>query len=321
MDRHLRSRFLQPVLLRFAQALLVALIVGALGFALMAALPGDQAFRLAAARYGPDMGDAAAAALVRQELGLDRPLAVQFLDWVGRLLRLDLGHSLVTGAPVLEELTMQLGYTLALAGVALPLSALLGLPFGLLAGLRPGGPADRSTLGLSVLLRAVPAYALGLALVAVFSIWLGWLPPAGFNGWREFVLPALTLALGLAALSARVARDSVAAIAGSPFMAFARWKGLPERAVVLRHGLRNAAIPVVALLGLQLISLVEGLIIVESLFSWPGIGHALVHAIFARDVPVVQGAALAMGLIFVLVNALVDLACALIDPRRARAAA
>lgn len=321
MDRHLRSRFLRPVLLRLAQALLVALIVGALGFALMAALPGDQAFRLAAARYGPDMGDAAAAALVRQELGLDRSLTVQFLDWVGRLLRLDLGHSLVTGAPVLEELTMQLGYTLALAGVALPLSALLGLPFGILAGLRPGGPADRITLGLSVLLRAVPAYALGLALVAAFSIWLGWLPPAGFDGWREFVLPALTLALGLAALSARVARDSVAAIAGSPFMAFARWKGLPERAVVLRHGLRNAAIPVVALLGLQLISLVEGLIIVESLFSWPGIGHALVHAIFARDVPVVQGAALAMGLIFVLVNALVDLACAIIDPRRARAAA
>ena len=321
MARHLQSRFLRPVLLRLAQALLVALIVGALGFALMAALPGDQAFRLAAARFGPDMGDAAAAALVRQELGLDRPLAMQFLDWVGRLLRLDLGHSLVTGAPVLEELTMQLGYTLALAGVALPLSALLGLPFGILAGLRLGGPADRITLGLSVLLRAVPAYALGLALVAAFSIWLGWLPPAGFDGWREFVLPALTLALGLAALSARVARDSVAAIAGSPFMAFARWKGLPERAVVLRHGLRNAAIPVVALLGLQLISLVEGLIIVESLFSWPGIGHALVHAIFARDVPVVQGAALAMGLIFVLVNALVDLACALIDPRRARAAA
>lgn len=319
MSRRSLGSFLRPVVLRLIQALLVALIVGALGFALMAALPGDQAFRLAAARYGPDMGDAAAAALVRQELGLDRPLALQFLDWVGRLLRLDLGHSLVTGAPVLEELTTQLGYTLALAGIALPLSALLGLPLGLLAGLRPGGPMDRITLGLSVLLRAVPAYALGLVLVTVFSIRFGWFPPAGFEGWREFVLPSLTLALGLAALSARVMRDSVSSVAASPFMAFARWKGLPERAVVLRHGVRNAAIPVVALLGLQLIGLVEGLIIVESLFSWPGIGHALVHAIFARDVPVVQGAALAMGLVFVLVNALVDLACALIDPRRARA--
>ncbi|WP_052214253.1 ABC transporter permease [Belnapia sp. F-4-1] len=319
MGRRFLDRFLRPVLMRLVQPLLVALIVGALGFALMAVLPGDQAFRLAAARYGPDMGDAAAAALVRQELGLDRPWAVQFLDWVGRLVRLDLGHSLVTGEPVLQELTMQLGYTLALAGVALPLSALLGLPLGLLAGLQPGGPVDRIMLGLSVLLRAVPAYALGLCLVTVFSIHFGWLPPAGFEGWREFVLPALTLALGLAALSARVARDSVAVVAASPFMAFARWKGLPERAVVLRHGLRNAAIPVIALLGLQLVGLVEGLVIVESLFSWPGIGHALVHAIFARDVPVVQGTALALGLIFVLVNALVDLACALIDPRRARA--
>lgn len=318
MDRHCWRRFLRPVLARLVQALLVALIVGALGFALMAALPGDQAFRLAAARYGPDMGDAAAAALVRQELGLDRPIALRFLDWVGHLLRLDLGHSLVTGAPVAEELGMQLGYTLALAAVALPLSALLGLPLGVLSGLRPGGVADRATLGLSVLLRAVPAYALGLALVAVFSIWLGWLPPAGFEGWREFVLPALTLALGLAALSARVGRDSVAAVSAAPYMAFARWKGLAERDAVLRHGLRNAAIPVVALLGFQLIGLVEGLIIVESLFSWPGIGHALVHAIFARDVPVVQGAALVMGLLFVLVNAVVDLACSAIDPRRAR---
>lgn len=321
MNRHPWHRFLRPVLARLLQALLVALIVGALGFALMAALPGDQAFRLAAARYGPDMGDAATAALVRQELGLDRPLAVQFLGWVGHLLRLDLGHSLVTGAPVAEELGMQLGHTLSLAAVALPLSALLGLPLGILSGLHSGGVTDRLTLGLSVLFRAVPAYALGLALVALFSIRLGWLPPAGFEGWREFVLPALTLALGLAALSARVARDSVAAVATAPFMAFARWKGLPERAVVLRHGMRNAAIPVVALLGFQLIGLVEGLIIVESLFSWPGIGHALVHAIFARDVPVVQGAALVMGLLFVVVNALVDLACAVIDPRRSRAAA
>ncbi|WP_052402412.1 ABC transporter permease [Muricoccus aerilatus] len=321
MDRHNWRSLLRPILVRLLQALLVALIVGALGFALMAALPGDQAFRLAAARYGPDMGDATAAALVREELGLDRPRAVQFLDWIGQLLRLDLGHSLVTGEPVLEELRGQLGHTLSLAAVALPLSAILGLPLGILSGLHPSGLADRVTLGLSVLLRAVPAYALGLLLVAVFSIRLGWLPPAGFEGWREFILPGLTLALGLAALSARVTRDSVAAVSTAPYMAFARWKGLPERAAVLRHGLRNAAIPVVALLGFQLIGLIEGLIIVESLFSWPGIGHALVHAIFARDVPVVQGAALLMGLLFVLVNALVDLACATIDPRRARAGA
>jgi peptide/nickel transport system permease protein len=312
------TRLLRPLLARLAQAALVALLVGAVGFALMHALPGDHAFRLAAERYGPDMVDAAAAAALRAELGLDRPLAAQLLDWLGRVVRLDLGRSLVTGDPVMEELRVQLGHTLLLAGAALPLSALLGLPLGIAAGLRAGGWLDRTALGLSVLLRALPAYALGLGLILLLSIELGWLPPGGFEGWAELVLPVLTLALGLAALSCRVARDSVASVAAAPYLAFARWKGLPERAAVLRHGLRNAAIPVVAVLGLQLIGLVEGILIVESLFGWPGIGHALVHAIFARDVPLVQGTALVMGLGFVLLNAMVDLLCALLDPRRDR---
>ena len=308
-------RLLRPLL---AQAALVAVLVGVVGFAPMHALPGDQAFRLAAERYGPDMVDAAAAEALRAELGLDRPLPAQLLDWLGRVLRLDLGRSLVTGDPVIGELRVQLGHTLLLAGAALPLSALLGLPLGIAAGLRTGGRLDRLALGLSVLLRALPAYALGLGLILLLSIELGWLPPGGYEGWAELVLPALTLALGLAALSSRVARDSVAAVAAAPYLAFARWKGLPERAAVMRHGLRNAAIPVVAVLGLQLIGLVEGVLVVESLFSWPGIGHALVHAIFARDVPLVQGAALVMGLGFVLLNAVVDLLCTLLDPRRDR---
>lgn len=314
-------RLLRPLLARLLQAALVAVLVGCAGFALMHALPGDQAFRLAAERYGPDMVDARAAAALRAELGLDRPWAVQLLDWLVRVVRLDLGRSLVTGDPVAKELRVQLGYTLLLAGAALPLSVLLGLPLGILAGLRAGGWLDRVQLALSVLLRALPAYALGLGLILLFSLQLGWLPPAGFEGWAELVLPALTLALGLAALSGRVARDAILAVAASPYLAFARWKGLPERAAVLRHGLRNAAIPVVAVLGLQLIGLVEGILIVESLFGWPGLGHALVHAIFARDVPLVQGAALVLGLGFVLLNAAVDLLCALLDPRRERRAA
>lgn len=314
-------RLLRPLAARLAQAALVAVLVGGLGLALMQALPGDPAFRLAAGRYGPDMVDAAAAAAMRAELGLDRPLAAQLLDWLRRVVRLDLGRSLITGEPVAEELRVQLGHSLLLAGAALPLSALIGLPLGIAAGLSAGGWLDRAALGLAVLLRAVPAYALGLGLMVLFSVQLGWLPPGGFEGWAELVLPALTLALGLAALSSRVARDSVAAVAASPYLAFARWKGLPEGAAVLRHGLRNAAIPVLAVLGLQLIGLVEGILVVESLFGWPGIGHALVHAIFARDVPVVQGAALVMGLGFVLLNAAVDLLAALLDPRRERRAA
>ncbi|ALA16938.1 MULTISPECIES: ABC transporter permease [Chelatococcus] len=303
------------LLARLAQAGLVALVVGTLSFALMRALPGDAAMRIAAGRYGPDAMTGQAADKVRLELGLDRPWPAQFLDWLETLARLDLGHSLVTGAPVIEELKVQLGASLWLAAAALLISLAIGPVAGVLAGLRPTGWADRLGLAASVSLRAVPPFVLGLVLILVFAIWLGWLPPAGFGTARDLVLPALTLALGLAAVSSRVTRDAVAAVARAPHFAFARHKGLPEAVVVRRHGLRNAAIPVVSYLGLQAIYLVEGVVVVESLFAYPGIGHALVHAIVERDIPMVQGTALAMGLIFVAVTACVDAASAWLDPR------
>ncbi|MCW8084022.1 ABC transporter permease [Sabulicella glaciei] len=306
------------LLARLAQAGFVAVLVGTVGFALMHSLPGDPAFRIAAERYGPDMVDAAAAEAVRAELGLDGPVLPRLLRWLGRVITLNLGHSLVSGAPVLPELLDHLAHTAMLAAMALALALPLGLPLGVLAGLRPGGAVDRVVLLGAVLLRAVPPYALGLALMVVFALHLGWLPPAGFESPAAILLPALTLALGVAALGGRVARDAVMAVEASPFLRFARWKGLSEAAVVRRHGLRNASIPVVAVLGLQFAALLEGAVVVESLFSWPGLGHALVHAIFARDVPMVQGAALALGLGFVLLNALADALAALLDPRRAR---
>ncbi|WP_029010524.1 ABC transporter permease [Azospirillum halopraeferens] len=307
---------LRPLAGRAVQALTVALLVGLVSFALMHALPGDPAMRIAASRYGPDLMTAEAAERVRAELGLDRPMPVQLAEWVGRLATFDLGRSLVTGAPVAEELEIQLGASLWLAGAALALSMALGLPAGLLAGMRAGRLPDHLALAAAVLLRALPVFVTGLVLIIVFAVWLGWLPAAGFGGWRDLLLPGLTLAFGLAALSSRVTRDATAAVLAAPYVAFARTKGLPERLVVLRHGVRNAAIPVVAVLGLQLVYLVEGMVVVESLFAYPGIGHALVHAIIARDVPMVQGTALAMGLTFVLVNAVVDLLCAALDPRQ-----
>jgi peptide/nickel transport system permease protein len=149
----------------------------------------------------------------------------------------------------------------------------------------------------------------------IFSIWLGWLPPAGFGSWRELLLPALTLALGLAAVSSRVTRNAIAAVAKAPYFAFARHKGLPEAVAVRRHGLRNAAIPVVSYLSLQAIYLVEGVVVVESIIAYPGIGHALVLAIIERDIPMVQGTALVMGLMFVVITAAADAASAWLDPR------
>jgi len=305
---------------RLAQAAIVTIVVGALSFVLMRILPGDAAMRIAAGRYGPDASITEAAARVRLELGLDRPVAVQFLEWLGNLLRFDLGHSLVTGAPVVHELRVQLGASAWLAAAALMLSILIGPAIGVLSGLRPGGVADRLGLAGAAIFRAIPPFLLGLLLMLVFSKQLGWLPPAGFGSPREILLPALTLALGLAAMSSRVARNSVAAVAKAPYFAFARHKGLPEAVVVRRHGLRNAAIPVVSYLGLQAIYLVEGVVVVESLFAYPGIGHALVHAIIERDVPMVQGTALVMGLMFVAIAALVDAISLWLDPRLRRTA-
>lgn len=301
---------------RAVQALLVALLVGAACFLMVRLLPGDMAYRIAASRYGYDLVDTAAAEAVRQELGLDRPWPLQLGAWFGQLARLDLGVSLASGEPVLALLGVQLGHTLLLSVVALAFSLLLGPPLGALAGLRAGGWWDGATLALSAALRAVPPFLVGIGLMLWLAVAWDWLPVAGVGGWREVVLPALTLALGLAAASSRVARDAVAAVVASPFFAFARMKGLSEAEGFRRHGLRNAAIPVVAYLGLQLVALIEGVVVVESLFAWPGIGHALVHAVLGRDIPMIQGTALLMGLLFVVLNAATDLACWALDPRR-----
>ncbi len=300
---------------RAAQAVLVALLVGVLTFLMMQALPGDMAFRIAAGRYGYDAVNAAAAEAVRQELGLDRPAIEAFGIWVMDLLRLDFGTSVISGAPVIEEIRHQLGASLQLAGAALLLSLLIGPPVGVLAGLRAGGWLDRVLLVVSTALRSVPQFLMGLILIVLVSIHLGWLPAAGYGKPAHFILPALTLALGLAAASARITRDAMAGVAGSPFYAFGRWKGLTEGQLFRRHGLRNIGVALVTFLGLQFAMLVEGVVVIESIFGWPGIGHALVHAIFGRDVPMVQGTALMLGLGFVVLNAAVDLAAHWIDPR------
>ena len=291
---------------RLVQAVMVAVLIGTATFAMMRALPGDAAWRIAAGRYGYDNVNAQAADAVRQELGLGGPVLPALGRWFADLARLDFGTSLVSGQPVIDEIGHQLGASLQLAVAALLLSLLIGPPLGILAGLRPGGVLDRTLLVLSTGLKAVPQFLMAL---------LRWLPAAGHGEARHFILPSLTLALGLAAVNARIARDAMARIAAMPFYRFAQWKGLSPRQALLRHGLRNVSVPLVTYLGLQFVTLVEGVVVVESVFGWPGIGHALVHAIFSRDVPMVQGTALVLGLGFVLVNAGIDLAVRRLDPR------
>lgn len=300
---------------RGMQAVIVAVVVGTLSFLMMRWLPGDMAFRVAAGRYGFDMVTAQAAEAVRAELGLGQPWQQALWHWWTRLLHLDLGVSAVTGAPVTDEIGHQLGHTLMLAVAALGISCAIAIPLGLLAGMRAGGALDRTTLLASVLLRALPPFVLGILLVSVLSVGWNLIPAGGHHEHGSLLAPALTLALGLAATAMRVARDAMAAVSSAPYFNFARTKGLTDRQALIRHGIRNAAIPLIAYIGVQLVFLVEGVVVIETLFAWPGIGHALVHAIFGRDVPMIQGTAIVMGLMFVVFNAAVDIACAAVDPR------
>lgn len=308
---------LQRLLLqRLVQAGLVAWVVGTLTFILTRALPGDMAFRIAAGRYGYEQVDAQAANAVRAELGLDQSAIAAYFQWFGDLLSLDLGRSLVSGESVVSELYHQLGHSLDLALMAVLLALVIGVPLGILCGLKPNGWLDRTALVAAVALRSLPPFVIGLLLMLLFAVSLGWLPAAGHGSGGHLWLPSLTLALGLAAVSARVSRHSMARVASSPFYAFSRTKGLGERQTLTRHGLRNISVPVIAYLAVQLVYLVEGVVVIESLFAWPGIGHALVHAVVARDVPMIQGTALVMGLLFVALNTLVDLITLYLDPRR-----
>lgn len=300
---------------RALQAVGVAIAVSTACFAIVQSLPGDIGYRIAAGRYGYDQVDAASAAAVRAELGLDRPAWRQLLDWWGQVATFDLGRSLVTGASVARELALHLAGSLQLAVVALALAAASGAALGSGAALRPGRLADWICGAWVTGSRALPPFLLGLVLVLVFSVHLGVLPAAGHGGRSSIVLPALTLAVGLSGLFARLTRDAVAQVLQSDQVRFAATKGLSPRTVFLRHVARNSGVTLVAYLGAQALVLVEGVIIVETLFAWPGLGHALVHAVFWRDIPALQATALALALLVVAINTLVDLATLALDPR------
>ncbi|WP_235868918.1 ABC transporter permease [Vibrio superstes] len=294
----------------------MAWAVGTLTFVLMRMLPGDFAFRIAAARYGYDYVNQAAADAVRDELGLGRSAIVQYFDWLINLVQFDLGDSLVSGNPVTQELYHQLGHSLQLAVFATFFSLMIAVPIGVMAGRRVGKSTDQLSLFLSILARAQPVFVIGLILVLIFALNLKLLPVAGFGSSEYLILPALALALSMAAMSNRIIRNATHDVLASPFYRFARFKGLTEKQAFEHHAQPNITLPVIAFVGIQSVALVEGIVMVESLFSWPGIGHALAHAIFGRDVPMIQGAALVMGLLFVFINTCIDLVGYWLDPRQ-----
>lgn len=296
----------------FRLALLVPTLLGvlAVAFLLLYVAPGDPVLAMVGER-----ADSATIARLRAELRLDDPLPVQFGRYVGRVVQGDLGTSYVTRRPILDDLLQRFPATLKLAGAAMAFAVLTGLAVGIYSAWRPGSWADRLATLAAYLGVSFPVYWVGLVLILVFAVSLRWLPPSGYGGLAFLVLPAITLGMRSVAFLARVTRAAMQEVLQSDFVRTARAKGLPETRVVLSHGLRNALLPVLTVIGLDFGSYLTGSILTETIFSWPGVGRYVLTAIDKRDLPAVQGAILFLSLVFVLVNLVTDLLYAKVDPR------
>ncbi|HVH64370.1 MAG TPA: nickel ABC transporter permease [Candidatus Dormibacteraeota bacterium] len=273
-------------------------------------LPGDPARVIAGVLASPEDVER-----IRQQMGLDQPLWVQYLDFMGSLLRVDLGTSAHTNAPVIEEIGSRIPYTAELAVVALVIAVVVGILAGIAAAVRRNTILDLLISGFSVFGVSMPVYWLGLMLIILFAIELHLFPAAGADEPTSIVMPALTLALFSVGLIARMTRSSMLEVLGQDYIRTARAKGAPVRTVIFRHALRNAFLPILTVIGLQFGSLLGGAVVTETVFAWPGVGRLLVDSIFFRDYPVVQGLVLMFGVTFVAVNLIVDLLYAYVDPR------
>ncbi|MBK6337141.1 MAG: glutathione ABC transporter permease GsiC [Betaproteobacteria bacterium] len=300
---------LQYIAKRLAGLAPTLFIVAVLVFLFVHLLPGDPA-RLAAGQDAtPETVE-----LVRQDLGLDKPLPEQFARFVSGALRGDFGRSLRTKRPVGTEIAERFMPTFWLTVTSMSWSVIFGMGIGVLSAVWRNRWPDRVGMTLAVSGISFPAFALGMVLMEVFAVQLNWLPTVGADSWRHYVLPSLTLGAAVAAIMARFTRSSFVDILQEDYIRTARAKGLPESAVVAKHGLRNALIPVVTMMGLQFGFLLGGSIVVEVVFNWPGLGRLLVDAVGMRDYPVIQALVLLFSLEFILINLVVDVLYGLINP-------
>jgi len=302
MIAFLTSRLLQAIPVLFGVSLAV--------FLMLHLIPGDPAALIAG-------NDATAADVenVRQSLGLDRPLPAQYVSFVGKALTGDFGKSFRTGRPVLDEVLPRYANTLALGAIALAIAVLMGMASGIVSAVKRNTVFDNGALLLSLAGVSMPTFFLGLLLMLVFSVWLGWLPLSGMDSWTHFILPAITLSTASVAIISRVMHASLIEVLNEDYVRTARAKGQREGVVIWRHAVRNALIPVVTVAGLQLGYLLGGAVVTETVFAWPGLGRLLVQSILARDFPVVQAAVLLLATSFVAINLATDLIYGLLDPR------
>jgi peptide/nickel transport system permease protein len=306
------------VVRRLLALLPVMLVVATVAFVLMHLAPGDPASVIA----GPYAAPADVERLQRQ-LGLDRPLLVQLGRWYWRLLQGDLGTSIFLRRPVTEAILDRAEPTLLLTTTATLVAVLLGVPAGIVSARRHGRLADQALMLGAMLGASVPNFLLGLLMILVFAVWLGWFPVAGYvpldaGPWRtlrSLVMPAVALGLVQSALIARITRSAMLDVLREQFITTSRAKGLGESVVVHKHALKNAFVPILTVIGISFAVLVGGAVVVEQVFNIPGVGRLIISAVLRRDYPVVQGVVLVVGAVYVVINLLVDLAYLLLDPR------
>jgi peptide/nickel transport system permease protein len=306
------------LLRRVLAAIPVMGVVALFVFLLLRLTPGDPAAILAGDNATPEQLER-----IRVSLGLHEPIYVQFFTWINKLLHGDLGVSLISNVPVLQMIGQRIEPSVSIALSTIILSILVAVPLGVIAAWKHGSWIDRFVMALSVLGFSVPVFVIGYVLIQLFAIDLRWLPVQGFkslaSGFGPFlerlILPTLTLSFIYVALIARMTRAAMLDVLGEDYIRTARAKGIGEIAVLLRHGLRNAAIPVITVIGTGFALLISGVVVTESVFNLPGIGRLTVDAVLARDYPVIQAMILLTSLIYVAVNLLIDVAYTLLDPR------
>lgn len=311
------------LLILLGSRLLTALVqlwaIATIVFSIMYVMPGDPVMLLLGRDSNPTPE---AIAAMRHQLGLDQPVMTQYLHWLGGVMQGNLGNSL-DGYPVSEFVASSMPKTLELAFAAILIAAIIGVPLGIAAALNRGKFLDGLLTSLSTIGISMPVYILGSLLILLFSLHLGWLPSSGYTDisrnaflhFQKLALPAITLGLGLAASIARMTRSSMLEILGRDFVRSLRARGMRERRVIWRHVLRNAAIPIVTIVGLQLGNLMGGTVLVEALFNWPGLSTLLVTAVSNRNYPLVQGSILTIAALFIVINLCVDLLYSSLDPR------
>jgi peptide/nickel transport system permease protein len=303
-------RMFQYVIKRLLSTLPVLVGISLIVFILLRSLPGDPAQVIAGELATQETVEA-----IRVQLGLDKPLYVQYAIFISNLARLNLGVSARTSQPVISEIWSRLPNTILLALVSTVLACLLGIPAGILSAVKHYSLTDYVVMVLALFGISMPVFWLGLMLIILFSVKLHLLPAGGIGTFSHIILPSFTLAIFSTAFIARMTRSSMMEVLGQEYIVTARSKGLLEKVVVLKHALRNAFIPIITVIGLQFGSLLGGAVLTETVFAWPGIGRLIVDSILARDYPMVQGIVLVFALLYIVVNLVVDILYAYIDPR------